>query len=453
MKCKLIFIISLIIITAIYSQNDTYFFMPGIGNLYIYSQANNTIRIYQLQNQVYVEISGSPFNFNSEKVESVRINGGYYKVSGQNKFILFYSDNNGGGDSLTAGVSINGSERSDVLLLWAMEYVVVLSNDNNPGLVTLQIYNPLTQSFENVNQYTFTGPEQFHYFNVSSTGIYKITAQDGTITAIGSNIQNAQNNFNYIPSTNGYESGTIFYYSHPEILGGTKIVYISLEPSTTVTVTQNGNPIKQSNLQYAGTYDSTDINSNTLIKVEANKNILCWVESDPRNLNCDGTILDVDLVPGFSGKEIDNSFIFSTTVTFGTCYTDRRTDLDVVAYQANTYVQVWRKQGNSFVFETSLIFLSGGSWYRFGTNLDSGIVYKFVSDKPISIALSHQSFEFTGNAFSFYPITPTLTPTPTITPTPTLTPTPPPIPTLNFMGLIFFILLISLILTVKNNKL
>ncbi len=368
--------------------------MPGNGRIYLYSATANEVTLERSTGSDFTEIDGSPFPIAADTRIVLPLSAGYYRLTGRAPFVYFISDDSTNGDAITGGVGVDGRERADTLLVWAGEYVVVLAGEGAPGRVSLQRYTG--GGFEEIGGWESPGPRSVHTFSVPTFDLYKVTAEEDAILAIGSSLRNAQNNFTYLPSANGTDVGLRYTYLHPEIIGKSTLYFENLYTGrTTVGVFKGETELENVTLD-PGEVHGVPLQSGTLYRLEANWQLLVWVESDPNNGSCDGTILDADFVPGTRGTELDTTFQFVSTVTSGTCYPDRRSDIDLFGYADGTEVTIVK---NGVSTEKTLM---RGERFRVQTDMPPATRFEIEASKEISVQMTHQRIEFAQSGFPFY---------------------------------------------------
>jgi len=374
-----------------------YLFIPGSATLYGYSIQSTALELEVDVGEGVFE-SVTTLEVAEDGVASIAVGAGHYRLTGTADFVSFYANPNTGGDQLTTGLTPEGLPRGRLVLVWASQYLVVQGHDGIPGPV--KVYKYVSGGWSEVGSADLSAPDSAVRFSVSGDGIYKVISEGDPISATGSIQANAANHFSYLPSTTGGEIGSTYHYQSPPYSGLGELVFLALEDGTEVAV--SGGTTGSFSLTTPGSIGRvTGLVADTEYILSANRPILAWVEATPGNGTCDGTILDVDMVPGLeTGLDYDRTFLFAATVSPNECYTSRRPDLDVLVYEEGTFVRIERLTGGSFEVVDALT-LSAGTRLRFGTDVVPGGVYRVSSDLPIQVVQSHDSFEFVGNGFSW----------------------------------------------------
>ncbi len=375
-------------------------FSPGTGYLFVYSMEPNQVSV-ELDdgNGVYSELDGSPFDVPRDGVVTIPAGAGHHRLTGTQDFVVFNAAENTCCDQMTSSVSMVGYQRGTELVVWSKQYVVAIAGSEAPGPVTLYAY--ADGSWTEVGQATLSDPLSATRFGVSVEGLFKVVADQAPVAAYGSLQNNPANHFTYLAAEDGTEVGTRVQYQPPPFSGAGELVIQAVEAGTDVIIS-GGADLSGHIAEPGEVFRVSGLASDTLYRVEAAAPVLAWVETTPGSGSCDGTIMDMDMVPGLeTGTDYDRWFLFSTTVSPTECYTDRRPDIDLLVFEDDTTarVQVW----SGTRFETvNTVELSAGQRYRVGTDVTPGTLYRIASDQPIHVVHSHVTSEFVGNGYSHH---------------------------------------------------
>jgi hypothetical protein len=361
---------------------------PGVSVVHVYSAVPNTVEVATL-NASGAYVARPALVLGTDGVGSVRdVPQGAVRITGTAPFLAWIHDELSG-DKISAGSTITGEGRGSTVLTWGGSSVTVFSHDAAPGLVRLQRFDG--SAFTDIGMWTPAGRDEFRVFATGASSVYRVIARDSAVTAVGQVLTETYNHFGYLASASGSPRGTDFAYAEPPGAPGVRrMVVQSLSAATTVTFA-GATPTGPITLAEAGDLTSATFGTNVLARATTSAPSIAWIEADPGNGRCDGTLLDADLVPSTRGATVDTEFLFRTTTQPVECYVERRPDLDVLGYSDGTMVSVYTGTSTTPVMTAPL---NRGGRVRIGANLGPSLLYRVTATRPVAVEMSHEAGQF-----------------------------------------------------------
>lgn len=281
------------------------------------------------------------------------------------------------------------------ILTWASQHLAVVAHAEVPGALVLERWS--TDTWTEVATGAIDAAYGSTLFSPAVDGLYKVRAAAGGVSVYGTIMANPSNHFEYLVAANGTGVGTSFTYRPAPFIGAGSLFVQALTDGAHVTV-NGGAPNTLSGP--GGVLAVSTLVAGTTYHLTADAPVLAWMEVTPGNGTCDGTVMDVDHVPGLStGADLDTAFLFRLTMSPNGCYGERRPDLDVMGYVAETsvFVDLWTPAG---AHERLTPSVGRGERVALLTDAAPGTLVRIVTNQPVTVVHSHTTSEFAGESYS-----------------------------------------------------
>jgi hypothetical protein len=290
---------------------------------------------------------------------------------------------------LEAASATDGSLVATELYTWAGTAVTVVAGSAAP--TSVRLLDLSTTPPTEVGSWTDATANSFRALRVPRAGLYRVVAVGASVTAFGQSLAETYNHAGFVPADGDSLRGTSFRYAEPAGAPGVRRMIVqSLEPTTTVTFRVGATTSMQT---LAAAFDTGVVSfpADTLVTATSPSPLFAWIEADPGNGVCDGSVADADLVPSTRGAMIDTEFRLRTTAAPADCYVTRRADIDVLGYAPNTTVNAYNP-GETMPFTTGVV--ARGQRFRVVTDATSLRDIRIVTSVPAGVERSHAPFDF-----------------------------------------------------------
>jgi len=366
-------------------------FMPAAGVVHFYSATANEVRVTLVADGGQ-STTLTPVAFARDGSASLTVNGtGTLRMEGNAPFVAWLHDSSNT-DHLEAAGTLDGAPLGNELYAYARSAVTVLTGGTAPSSVRVQ--RVLTGgAVEEIGTWSTPTAGTQRFFPVASTaGVYRITAVGAPVTAFGAALQETYNHAAYVPAESGGWVGTRFRYAEPTGANGQRrLVVQSIGASGSVTFTVNGMDTVQGLNAPLG-LNAQLVAAETLITATTSTPSIAWLEAEPGNGTCDGTLSDADFVPSVGGGTYGTEWAFRTMIAPNAgCLTDRRPDIDVLAHTDGTLVEAFDfGQTTPFARQTLL----RGQRLRVATDTTPNRPLRITTSEPALVQQSHANFDF-----------------------------------------------------------
>ncbi|MFO0606478.1 MAG: hypothetical protein U0324_25120 [Polyangiales bacterium] len=358
-------------------------FVPGPGRLEVYTPQASTVRVRLGSTAL------PPLVFAGPGVQSVALAASdALLLEGDEPFVAWVHDN-ANTDQAEAASAVNGSPLATELYTWAGSTVTVLAGATPPRAVRLFDVSAATPT--EVAAWASPAAGAFRALRVPRPAVYRVVAEGAPVTAFGQSLTETYNHTAFVPADNGSFRGTSFRYAEPVGAGGVRrIVAQSLAANTGVTF-RVGAVDTPRTLTAAFSTTSLVFPADTLAAVTSSEPVLAWIEADPGEGTCDGSVADADLVPSVRGAFVDTLFRLRPTVAAAECAPTRRADFDVLSYSRGTFLLFYEGASTTPFNGTSL---DRGQRFRIVTDAAAGRDIRVEADPPATVQRSHAPFDF-----------------------------------------------------------
>ncbi len=370
-------------------HHASYVFVPGPASAFVYSPTANALRL-SLDVGAPTPTILPGMTFTGAGVQVATITGtGLLRIDGDQPFQAWVNDGNGG-DKINAAGALDGTYLNTELYTWAAGNLSVYTLAVAPSAVTVEQIPP-TGVPVLVDTWTAPTANGYHAFVTPTSAVYRVTSVGSPVTAFGQVLSETYNHFAYVPADNGTLSGTSFRYAEPAGAPGVRHMIVqALEASADVAFTVGGtvNPTVTVTPSVA---TRMVFPADTLVTATSSTSAIAWIEADPGSA-CDGTLLDADLVPSIRGLTFDTDWVFRTSLVNGTCYSDRRSDIDVIGFTDGTVVQ--RFDALTATTPVSTVTVNRGQRVRLITDAASDLYVRVATSHSALVEHSHAPYQF-----------------------------------------------------------
>ena len=371
------------------ARHASFVFVPGAGTVHVYSPTANALRLaLDVGTATATALPGMVFAEAGVRVGSIAT-AGVLRLDGDAPFVAWVHDG-ASGDKIVAAGALDGSLRGTELYTWSTGGITILAGAAAPSSVVVQRVPDTGAGGVTLDTWTSPPSNGFRTVATPTSAVYRVTSVGAPVTAFGQVLGETYNHFAYVPSDEGSLRGNGFRYAEPVGASGVRRMMVqSLDGASTVTFTV-GATVTMRALSGAVATTAIEFPADTLVTATSTGSALAWIEADPGN-PADGSLLDADFVPSRRGLTFDTEWTFRTTVATATGFTDRRADLDAIAFTNATEVQLFAAGAT---VPTSTVTIQRGQRARLLTDAAPDAYVRVVTSQPALVEQSHAGFQF-----------------------------------------------------------